>query len=271
VHGLPLLKPPYGILTAINLDRGDIAWEIPHGETPDNVRNSPALKGITIPRTGQSGNIGPLCTKSLVMIGDPGVATTPSGERGAPLRAYDKATGREVGAVFLPAPQSGSPMTYMLNGQQYIAIAISGGNYSGELVALRLPAGGGSPAPARPATARVVTGAAPIYTAAQAARGRILYAQQCAVCHGAGLEGVEMAPSLAGGDFIDRWAGQPLSDLFERIRATMPKGKPGSLSRAENADITAYILSANQYPAGSTDLPSDTAALKSIQIDARKH
>ena len=267
VHGLPLLKPPYGILTAINLDKGDIAWEIPHGETPDNVRNSPALKGVTIPRTGQSGNIGPLCTKSLVIIGDPGVATTPSGERGAPLRAYDKATGKEVGAVFLPAPQSGSPMTYMLNGQQYIAVAISGGNYSGELVALRLPSGGASSAPA-PATttSRAVTGAAPFYTAAQAARGRALYQQQCAVCHGAGLEGVEMAPSLAGPDFIDRWTGQPLGDLFERIRATMPKGKPGSLSRAANADITAYILSANQYVAGSADLPSDTALLKGIPI-----
>ena len=268
VHGLPLLKPPYGILTAINLDRGDIAWEIPHGETPDNVRDSPALKGVSIPRTGQSGNIGPLCTKTLVIIGDPGVATTPSGQRGAPLRAYDKATGKEVGAVFLPAPQSGSPMTYMLNGQQYIALAISGGNYSGELVALRLPAGGAaSPAPA-PATARVPAGGRPFYTAAQAARGQALYRQQCAACHGAALEGVEMAPSLAGGDFIDRWTGQPLGDLFERIRATMPKGKPGSLSRAANADITAYILSANQFAAGPADLPADAALLKDISIQS---
>ena len=103
LQGLPLLKPPYGILTAIDLDKGDIAWEIAHGETPDNVRNNPALKGLTIPRTGQAGNIGPLATKSLVIIGDSGVATTPSGERGAPLRAYDKATGKEVGAVFMPA------------------------------------------------------------------------------------------------------------------------------------------------------------------------
>jgi quinoprotein glucose dehydrogenase len=71
--------------------------------------------------------------------GEAGFFTTPNGQRGAMLRAYDKATGREVGAVYMPAPQSGSPMTYMLSGQQYIVVAISGGTYSGELLAFRLP------------------------------------------------------------------------------------------------------------------------------------
>jgi quinoprotein glucose dehydrogenase len=74
-----------------------------------------------------------------VIAGEAGFFTTPSGARGAMLRAYDKATGKEVGAVFIPAPQSGSPMTYMLNGEQYIVLAIGGGNYSGELVAFKLP------------------------------------------------------------------------------------------------------------------------------------
>jgi quinoprotein glucose dehydrogenase len=78
-------------------------------------------------------------TKTLVVAGEPGYFTTPSGTRGAMLRAYDKGTGKEVGAVFMPAPQSGSPMTYMLSGKQYIVVAISGGNYSAELVAFRLP------------------------------------------------------------------------------------------------------------------------------------
>src|SRR6185295_5947021 len=132
VSGLPLLKPPYGSITAIDLNKGEIAWQIAHGETPDNVRNSPALKGLTIPRTGRSGNIGPLVTKTLVICGEAGIFTTPSGARGAMLRAYDKATGAEVGAVYMPAPQSGSPMTYQLNGQQYILLAVSGGNYSAE-------------------------------------------------------------------------------------------------------------------------------------------
>ena len=139
IRGLPLLKPPYGRITAINLDKGDIVWQIAHGETPDNVRNNPALKGLTIPRTGQSGIIGVLTTKTLVIAGEAGFTTTPSGARGAMLRAYDKATGNEVGAVYMPAPQSGSPMTYMLNGQQYIVVAISGNNFPGELIAFRLP------------------------------------------------------------------------------------------------------------------------------------
>jgi quinoprotein glucose dehydrogenase len=84
--------------------------------------------------------IGPLLTKTLVIIGESGFFTTPSGARGAMLRAYDKATGKEVGAVYMPAPQTGSPMTYQLDGEQYVVVAISGGSYSGELVAFKLPA-----------------------------------------------------------------------------------------------------------------------------------
>jgi quinoprotein glucose dehydrogenase len=136
---LPLLKPPYGRITAINLDKGEIAWQIAHGETPDNVRNNPALAGLTIPRTGRAGLVGTLTTKTLIIAGEAGFFTTPSGARGAMLRAYDKATGSEVGTVYMPAPESGSPMTYMLNGKQYIVIAVSGGTYSGEYIAFRLP------------------------------------------------------------------------------------------------------------------------------------
>ncbi len=139
VQGLPLLKPPYGRITAIDLDKGEFRWQIAHGETPDNIRNHPALKGLNIPRTGRSGLIGVLTTKTLVIAGEAGFFTTPSGQRGAMLRAYDKMTGQEVGAVYIPAPQSGSPMTYSLNGEQYLVVAIGGGNYSGELVAFKLP------------------------------------------------------------------------------------------------------------------------------------
>ena len=103
------------------------------------MKNHPALKGLNIPKTGQAGNIGTLVTKTLVIAGDPRVTTRPSGPRGAMLRAYDKSTGEEVGAVYMPAPQSGSPMTYMLNGKQYIIVAVSGGAYSGELIAYKLP------------------------------------------------------------------------------------------------------------------------------------
>jgi len=138
VQRLPLVKPPYGRITAIDLDKGEIAWQIAHGETPDNIKNHPALKGLNIARTGRAGILGTLVTKTLVIAGEAGFATTPSGQRGAMLRAYDKSTGKEVGAVYMPAPQSGSPMTYTVDGQQYIAVAVSGGNYSGELLVFKL-------------------------------------------------------------------------------------------------------------------------------------
>jgi quinoprotein glucose dehydrogenase len=139
VQGLPLLKPPYARISAIDLNKGEILWHIAHGETPDNIKNHPALKGRTIPRTGRPGLIGPLVTKTLLIAGEGGVGVTPSGQRGAMLRAYSKTDGSDVGAVYMPAPQSGSPMTYMHNGKQYIVLAVSGGNYSGELLAFRLP------------------------------------------------------------------------------------------------------------------------------------
>jgi quinoprotein glucose dehydrogenase len=130
------------------MNKGDLLWSVPHGDTPDNVRNHPVvgpiladyLKKRGLPRAGQSGTVGNIVTKTLVILGDPSVTTTPEHPRGAMLRAYDKKTGKEVGAVFIPAPQSGSPMTYSVNGRQYIVVAISGGNYSGEYVAFRLPA-----------------------------------------------------------------------------------------------------------------------------------
>jgi quinoprotein glucose dehydrogenase len=139
VQGLSLVKPPYGLLSAINLDRGELMWQVPHGDTPDAVRNHPALKGLNIPKTGQNGPVGLVVTKTLVVMGDPQVTTTADHPRGAMLRAYDKATGKEVGAVWMPAPQSGSPMTYMVNGKQYIVVAVSGGNYSGEYIAFSVP------------------------------------------------------------------------------------------------------------------------------------
>lgn len=140
VQGLPLIKPPYGTISAISLDTGDIVWQIAHGETPDNIRNHPALKDMTIPRTGQIGyNVGTLITKSLVVAGDGQLTNVAGRGRGAMLRAYDKATGKEVGSVLMPAPQTGSPMTYMWKGKQYIVVAVSGGAYSGEFLAFTLP------------------------------------------------------------------------------------------------------------------------------------
>jgi quinoprotein glucose dehydrogenase len=146
VDGLPLIKPPYGRITATNLESGTQSWMTPHGETPDNIRNHPALKGLKIPRTGMMGKIAPLVTKALVICGDPMTYTDETGRKGARLRAYDKATGEEKGAVFMPAEQSGSPMTYMLRGQQYIVLAIGGRGFTSEFIAFKLP-GGAAPPP----------------------------------------------------------------------------------------------------------------------------
>jgi quinoprotein glucose dehydrogenase len=140
VQGLPLLKPPYGTISAIDMSRGEILWRIPHGETPDDIRNHPLLQGLDLPRTGQAGSPGTLVTRTLLIAGERLNTTTSTGELGAMLRAYDKATGREVGAVYMPAPQSGSPMTYMHGGAQYVVVAVSGPQYSGELLAFKLPA-----------------------------------------------------------------------------------------------------------------------------------
>ena len=139
VEGLSMVKPPYGVLSAIDVNRGELKWQVPHGDTPDVVRNHPKLKGIAIPKTGQAGSVGVLVTRTLVIAADPLVTTTPEHPRGAMMRAYDKQTGKEVGAVWMPAPVSGSPMTYRVDGRQYIVIAVSGGNYSGEYVAFSLP------------------------------------------------------------------------------------------------------------------------------------
>lgn len=139
VDGLPLLKPPYGSIAAINMDKGEIAWIIPHGETPDSVRNNPLLKGVNVPRTGRAGIVGVLTTSTLLIAGERGTFTDEKGRVGALLRAYDKATGKDAGAVYMPMGQTGAPMTYMAGGKQYIVIAVGGPNYPGEFLAYRLP------------------------------------------------------------------------------------------------------------------------------------
>jgi len=134
VQGLPLVKPPYGSINAIDLNKVEILWQIANGDSPDNIRNNPALKGLNIPRTGRPGVFGVLVTKTLVICGE-----RSAGKSDVMLRAYDKATGKEVGAVPMPAGQTGTPMTYTLNGKQYIVVAIAAGGFPAELIAFRLP------------------------------------------------------------------------------------------------------------------------------------
>ena len=105
-----------------------------------------------------------------------------------------------------------------------------------------------------------------VYSSEQAARGKKLYAERCANCHGDGLQGVEMAPALTGPTFYSTWEGETLNALFERMRVSMPLDAPGSLSRAQNADILAHVLETGGYPAGSTALDPQAGALTRIKV-----
>ena len=105
-----------------------------------------------------------------------------------------------------------------------------------------------------------------VYTQEQAARGEKLYAEQCAQCHGEGLTGVESAPPLTGDMFNSNWEGTTLNDLFERIRTSMPQTKPGSLTRAQTADIVAHMLKVGNCPAGDAALDGQAGALTQIKF-----
>jgi quinoprotein glucose dehydrogenase len=141
VQGLPLIKPPYDQITAYDMNTGTIIWQKTHSSTPDDIRNHPALKGVTLPeRTGQPGRtfIGTLTTRNLVIAGEGGVHTNAAGRRVALLRAYDKRTGADAGGVEMPNRQTGSPMSYQIDGKQFIVLAVSG-NDGAELLAYSLP------------------------------------------------------------------------------------------------------------------------------------
>ena len=134
VDGLPIFKPPYGRITAIDLNTGQRLWWIPNGDTPERIANHPKLQGLDLPNTGQASHATVLVTRSLLMYGE--------GTGGqARLHAVDKRTGESLGAVELPAPSSTAPMTYLHEGAQYIVVPVASGQerIPGSLVALKLP------------------------------------------------------------------------------------------------------------------------------------
>jgi quinoprotein glucose dehydrogenase len=137
--GLPLIKPPWGRITAINLNTGDHVWMIPSSDTPAWATNNPALAGVKLPaRTGAFDQVGLLVTKTLLFAGE-GSGLYRAGGGGNKLFAYDKATGEIVHSLTLPANQSGAPMTYEVDGRQYIVVAAGAKGSPGELIALTLP------------------------------------------------------------------------------------------------------------------------------------
>ena len=109
-----------------------------------------------------------------------------------------------------------------------------------------------------------------VYTEGQAKRGEAIYAERCSSCHAPDLTGLDQAPPLTGNDFNTDWNDLSLNDLFERIHISMPADKPGTLSRQDVADIVAVILKRGKFPAGQTELPAETEALKSIKFVGKK-
>jgi quinoprotein glucose dehydrogenase len=152
VQNLSIIKPPYGRITAYDMNKGQIAWQIPNGDTPPAIAANPALQGVTLPKTGSPSHAGLLATRTLLFGGE--------GPGGLPvLHAYDKATGQEIWRAQLPGPQTSLPMTYMAGGRQFIVLGVRGnGGSAAQLVAFaapeqRAPAGrrGGGPGGAAPA------------------------------------------------------------------------------------------------------------------------
>ncbi|HEV8263642.1 MAG TPA: PQQ-binding-like beta-propeller repeat protein [Gemmatimonadales bacterium] len=131
-QGLPLFKPPYGRITAIDLSTGEHRWMIPNGDTPDEVKTHAALRGVTLPRTGKSAHANLLVTRTLLFYGE-------GRGGGRVFHAVDKATGAEIATIDLPAATNAAPITFMHRGRQYIVVAIASADVPAELVALALP------------------------------------------------------------------------------------------------------------------------------------
>ena len=146
-----------------------------------------------------------------------------------------------------------------------VGLALAWASVSGLATGTVAAAGEGARVGLQETTSSVLDG---VFTAAQARRGRRVYTQNCESCHGPELKGGEMAPSVAGSDFIVFWTELPVGSLFERIRVSMPEDGPGRLTDEEYTDVVAYLLDANDYPAGDQELPADKTALDMIMIVA---
>ena len=132
IEGIPILAPPYGRITAIDMNTGEHLWWIPNGDTPERIAQHPLLDGVDVPNTGQPSHATTLVTRSLLMYGE--------GRRGRPLfHAVDKRTGDRIGTVDIPAPTTTAPMTYMHEGRQYVALPVAGNGHVSSLVVLALP------------------------------------------------------------------------------------------------------------------------------------
>ncbi len=235
--GLPLLKPPYSEVVAVDMNKGEHLWRIPIGGANATIRNNPLLRGLNIDfdHTGQwDVKPSPVLTKQLFFLGESG--NLGGGSGGPMFRAYDKRDGKAVFEIALPSLVSAAPMTYMLKGRQYVVVGVSNRGGPAELVALTLdgasengpaPAGGVKAWPAPPSTSAAV--AAITATPAELAAGQAGYNRLCVACHGAtGRGGV--GPSLVGrNDYAS----------MKRVIAAGQGEMPGFASVTNDAEIDA--------------------------------
>ena len=247
-------------MTAIDMNTGEHLWMTPLGDG-DRIRRHRLLRDLNLPPLGGDGRGNPLLTRTLLIT-----ALSAGGSGGgARLVAYDKATGAELGSVDLPRGAIGTPMTYMVDGRQYVALTIGG--TPPELIAYALPEAEAEMVVSRQQHA-VSQG---VYTDAQAALGESVFVRECVACHAnnpAATAGDGTVPPLIGADFRFRWTGSPIADLFDSISQTMPLAAPASLSASEYAALTAYVLKLNGYPSGAARLdPANHQGLMQIYID----
>jgi len=248
VHGLPLIKPPYGRITAYDMNQGTKLWMVPNGDGP---RNHPLLKDLNLPPLGNTGRPVALLTKTLLFLGDSSNAVMGRAGIAGParFRAYDKTNGTLVAEIEMPVGATGGPMTYMADGKQYIVVPVGGKAYGAGWVALGL-------------------GGASIFTEAQATHGQTLYRSNCAACHGGNLPG-EHAPPLRGNPFWSQWEHETVRSLYSRIISTMPPDDPGSLAEKDVIDLVAYLLQLNGVPTGSKAI-ANANELNSVRIQRPK-
>lgn len=243
IQGLPIVKPPYGRITAINLNKGTKAWMVPNGDGPIN---HPLIKDLHLSPMGNPGRPAPLLTKTLLFLGDSSDAVMGrAGVSGpAKFRAYDKASGNLLWQTEIPAGTTGGPMTFLSHGEQLIVLPVGGAAYGAGWICLGL---GEGPAlsVAGQSVSQSQTAAAGLFSAEQVKRGATAYAAKCAACHGTNLDGGDHAPSLKDERFWHEWEGASARSLYSRIISTMPPDNPGSIAENDAIDIVAHLAASN--------------------------
>jgi glucose dehydrogenase len=253
IDGLPLTKPPYSRLTAVNMNTGTLVWSIPNGDGP---RDHPLLKDLHLGPLGNPGRPVALVTRTLMFVGDSSDVVFGRGGISGPakLRAYDKGTGQVVATIDLPVGTTGGPMSYLAGGRQYIVVPIGGKAYGAGWVAFAVATASEtitltSYAPAAPTG----NGATPaIYSDVQASRGEATFQKSCATCHSQ----TGWGPPLRGSAFWSSWDGKPARSLYSTIISSMPPDEPGSLTEKTVVDTVAYIFRMNRLPAGDKEITS---------------